>query len=144
MNGLTPGLQQNNPNPAAPFRLDRSQFLTQGSHLISCLAKDPFHACIVVLQVDGFALERGQVGLGFGCLCLSREEITAACHLGRPGGGDVLAKSPVDLRHDPERQRVLDRPGAAWLQQRAPGQQDAQVIRGRDLSGDRLGPAHRQ
>jgi phospholipase C len=28
VNGLTPGLQQNNPNPAAPFRLDRSEFLT--------------------------------------------------------------------------------------------------------------------
>jgi phospholipase C len=28
VNGLTPGMLLNNPNPAAPFRLDRSQFLT--------------------------------------------------------------------------------------------------------------------
>ena len=47
--------------------------------------------------------------------------------LDRPAGqGHVLAQRPVDLGHDPERQRVLDRVGGPALQQVAAGQGAAQ------------------
>ena len=61
---------------------------------------------------------------GHGHEGISAAAFSSAVHRG-PGGGDVLAQGPVNLRHDPERQRVLDRPATARGEQRAPGEQQS-------------------